>query len=87
MTKAELDYETHPYYNLTVTAKDDGDRYCETRLIIEVKNINDNPPKFERNLYEFQVREGLSSVVVGRVKAFDPDLGFCYLISSYLVLR
>lgn len=86
VTKAKLDYEIHPYYNLTVTAKDYGDRYCETRLIIEVKNVNDNPPKFERDVYDFQVREGLNNAVVGRVRAFDPDLGsyFSFLIQAIL---
>ncbi|CAD5114918.1 DgyrCDS3952 [Dimorphilus gyrociliatus] len=81
VTKAKLDYEVHPYYNLTAKAKDFGGRYCETRLLIEIKNVNDNPPKFERDTYNFQIREGINNGVVGRVWAFDPDLDANQLIT------
>lgn len=48
-----LDYEdlTHPNLTLTVkAASNDGSKYSTAKIIIEVMNINDNPPIFEKEV-------------------------------------
>ncbi|XP_049865838.1 cadherin-23 [Pectinophora gossypiella] len=72
-----LDYEDLRNPNLTLTVKatsNDGSKHSIAKIIIEIININDNPPIFEKELYKISV---LESVVypeqVLTAKATDAD--------------
>ncbi|XP_013134373.1 PREDICTED: cadherin-23 [Papilio polytes] len=73
-----LDYEelTSPNLTLTVQAtSNDGSKHSNAKIIIEVVNINDNPPIFEKELYKMSVLESVTypeQLII--VKANDADL-------------
>lgn len=54
-----LDFETDQRHRLTVTATDGGESPLSTNLTIfvEVQDVNDNVPIFERNEYTIKVLE------------------------------
>lgn len=56
-----LDYETAQRHSLIVTATDSGEPPMSANLtiLVEVQDINDNPPVFERNEYSVKVIESL----------------------------
>ncbi|CAL4172489.1 unnamed protein product, partial [Meganyctiphanes norvegica] len=56
---SNLDWETRKYYNFSVIATDAGTPAHTTYCIVEihVKDFNDNPPCFTRDLYEVSVPE------------------------------
>ncbi|XP_026729820.1 cadherin-23 isoform X2 [Trichoplusia ni] len=72
-----LDYEDLTTPNLTVTVKatsNDGSRHSTAKIIIEVMNINDNPPIFEKELYKVSVLESVKyPELIVSVKAHDAD--------------
>ncbi|CAH2074945.1 unnamed protein product, partial [Iphiclides podalirius] len=72
-----LDYEELTTPNLTMTVQaisNDGNRRSDAKVIIEVVNINDNPPIFEKELYKVSVPESSGGgAVVARVAATDGD--------------
>ncbi|KAK0172407.1 hypothetical protein PV328_005726 [Microctonus aethiopoides] len=51
-----LDYETRKRYELKLTASDNL-RENYTTVVIHVKDVNDNPPVFERPTYKTQITE------------------------------
>ncbi|XP_052124084.1 neural-cadherin-like [Frankliniella occidentalis] len=51
-----LDYETRKRYELRLTASDNL-RENYTTVVIHVKDVNDNPPVFERPTYQSQITE------------------------------
>ncbi|XP_066976565.1 neural-cadherin-like isoform X1 [Macrobrachium rosenbergii] len=51
-----LDYETRRKYDLGLLVSD-GRHESDTRLIIHVLDVNDNPPLFDRHLYETRITE------------------------------
>lgn len=57
-----LDYETAPNYTLIIRASDTGKhaRYAEFTLFVEVDDVNDNSPQFEKNMTTVDVAETLS---------------------------
>ncbi|KAM4038351.1 protocadherin Fat 4-like [Anomaloglossus baeobatrachus] len=59
ITKSNLDRESVPSYNITVQASDKGSPEMTTRTIIQldVSDINDNPPIFEKLTYTAFVPE------------------------------
>lgn len=73
-----LDYETMRSYRLVIRAQDGGSpsRSNTTQLLINVKDVNDNSPRFYTSLFQESVTE---SVPVGysivRVQAYDGDEG------------
>ncbi|XP_049833037.1 protocadherin-like wing polarity protein stan isoform X1 [Schistocerca gregaria] len=73
-----LDYETTRNYRLVIRAQDGGSpsRSNTTQLLVNVKDVNDNAPRFFTYLFQESVSE---SVPVGfsivRVQAFDTDEG------------
>ncbi|CAG7733720.1 unnamed protein product [Allacma fusca] len=74
--KNSLDYETHRWYNLTIRASDSQfDAF--TQVIINVMNINDNPPVFEPTKTNATFAEGspIPTYCIFEVKAYDPDIG------------
>ncbi|XP_072387451.1 protocadherin-like wing polarity protein stan isoform X2 [Diabrotica undecimpunctata] len=84
-----LDYETIRNYRLVIRAQDGGSpaRSNTTQLLINVKDINDNAPRFYTSLFQESV---LENVPVGysivKVQAYDADEGpnaeIKYVISS-----
>ncbi|KAL3880278.1 hypothetical protein ACJMK2_032527 [Sinanodonta woodiana] len=74
----ELDRETMPSYNVTITCSDSGTPPLNTSnsFIIEIKDENDNAPMFEQAVYIINVTENnaLGSVLL-KVKATDADIG------------
>ncbi|KAI5607990.1 protocadherin Fat 2 [Silurus asotus] len=72
-----LDYETQTNYLLTVRATDSiTGAFSESKVQIDVEDINDNAPVFEKLTYKAELLEGLpvgSSVI--QVSAFDRDSG------------
>lgn len=73
-----LDYESIRSYRLVIRAQDGGSpsRSNTTQLLINVKDVNDNAPRFYTSLFQESVTE---SVPVGysivRVQAYDADEG------------
>nr|CAD7392289.1 unnamed protein product [Timema cristinae] len=56
-----LDYETTQRHSLVLTASDSGDppRSANLTVLVEVQDVNDNPPVFERMEYAISVLESL----------------------------
>ncbi|XP_053214575.1 cadherin-23-like [Panonychus citri] len=52
-----LDYEVQPSYSLRVEATDGGGKRSTANLHIEIVDINDNVPKFQRALYVRELNE------------------------------
>lgn len=74
-TNVPIVMDTTPEINLTVLAKD-GVSSGTTKIAIEIIDVNNNAPKFEKGSYSATVNEDaplLTSVV--RVRATDKDLG------------
>jgi len=53
-----LDYETQQRHGLLISALDGAGLSSNLSLSIEVQDVNDNPPVFERNEYHVEVPEG-----------------------------
>ncbi|XP_054259476.1 protein dachsous-like [Macrosteles quadrilineatus] len=74
----QLDYETAQRHSLVVSATDAGEPPLTANLtvLLEVQDVNDNPPVFERTEYVVTVSESLpvNSQVV-QVTAVDLDTG------------
>ncbi|XP_075902578.1 protocadherin gamma-A5-like isoform X20 [Nelusetta ayraudi] len=76
MTDGELDRERASDYNITITCADEGvpSLSSSVTLTLQISDVNDNPPVFERSSYEASIVEnntpGLS---IFTVKARDAD--------------
>ncbi|RWS13099.1 cadherin-related tumor suppressor-like protein [Dinothrombium tinctorium] len=75
-----IDREVKDEYLLMVSAND-GSWKAQTTLTINILDLNDNPPKFESDLYEFRREVNSKSGSIGVVKAVDPDKGMNALVS------
>lgn len=53
-----LDYETQQRHGLLISALDGAGLSSNLSLSVEVQDVNDNPPVFERNEYHVEVPEG-----------------------------
>ncbi|CAH1776950.1 unnamed protein product [Owenia fusiformis] len=83
-----LDRETQAEYNLTLKAFDQGtpQMYSTAQLVVILLDINDNPPQFERNVYEVEVSENKRiGTSFSRVYATSKDTGVNAEI-TYLVV-
>ncbi|CAH1785856.1 unnamed protein product [Owenia fusiformis] len=75
VTQKPLDRETVPEYNLVVKVSD-GKYDATADVHITIGDVNDNPPTFHNELYQFDVLENSpSGFVVGLVEATDMDNG------------
>ncbi|XP_015266627.1 PREDICTED: protocadherin gamma-B1-like [Gekko japonicus] len=77
VTDGALDRENTPEYNITITATDNGSPPLSTlkTISVQISDINDNPPAFEKPSYTAYVPENNpSGASIFRVKASDPDL-------------
>ena len=87
-TNRPLDRETIPYYELTALAVDRGTPQLSSTvpIIVEVGDINDNPPKFEGDKLEFYIKENSPiGSVVGLINAQDPDEGVNAIVSYSII--
>ncbi|KAM8764465.1 protocadherin gamma-A2-like [Rhynchonycteris naso] len=76
VTTRALDREQFSSYNITVTAKDGGNPslFTDTHVLLQVADINDNPPTFFHTSYSAYIPENNprgTSII--SVKAHDPD--------------
>ncbi|CAB1430890.1 unnamed protein product, partial [Pleuronectes platessa] len=76
----EMDREMREEYLVVIQAKDMGGHMGglsgTTTVTITLMDINDNPPKFSKSLYEFTIPENLPlGKMGGKVKANDRDIG------------
>ncbi|XP_066594153.1 protein dachsous [Prorops nasuta] len=71
-----LDYEIQQRHALLIRALDGAGLSANLSLSVEVQDVNDNPPVFERNEYHVEVPEGarLDSQIL-QVTAVDLDTG------------
>lgn len=79
-----LDYESARSYRLVVRAQDGGSpaKSNTTQVLVKIKDVNDNDPKFFTSLFQESVMENVPvghSIV--RVQAYDADDGNNSLIS------
>ncbi|XP_062941472.1 protocadherin Fat 2 [Cynocephalus volans] len=75
-TARELDYEAQQHFHVKVRAMDRGDPPLtgETLVVVNVSDINDNPPEFRQPQYEANVSElATCGHLVLKVQALDPD--------------
>ncbi|KAK9953695.1 hypothetical protein ABG768_017672 [Culter alburnus] len=75
-----MDRETRDQYLLIIQAKDMvgqmGGLSGSTSVTVTLTDVNDNPPRFSRKLYQYSVLESLPvSSVVAKLKAADADIG------------
>uniref|UniRef100_A0A670IKM5 Cadherin domain-containing protein n=1 Tax=Podarcis muralis TaxID=64176 RepID=A0A670IKM5_PODMU len=76
VVQSSLDREKVSEYNITITAVDQGSpRLTSTRIInVQISDINDNPPVFEKSSCEMQIRENnIPGLLIGSVRAADLD--------------
>ncbi|XP_018593015.1 protocadherin beta-15 [Scleropages formosus] len=76
VTSDFLDRETVSEYNITLTASDLGASPLFTRktVLVQVSDINDNPPRFVQPSYTVYVTENNApGASICSVTAFDPD--------------
>ncbi|XP_063156252.1 protocadherin beta-16-like [Candoia aspera] len=76
VTHWPLDREQVSEYNITITATDQGSpRLTSMRIVhIQISDVNDNPPVFERSFYDFHLRENnIPGLLIGSVHAVDLD--------------
>lgn len=87
-TLQELDYEAQQHFHVKVRAMDRGDPPLtgETLVVVNVSDINDNPPEFREPQYEANVSElATCGHLVLKVQALDPDAGDTSRL-EYLIL-
>ncbi|XP_045897341.1 cadherin-10-like [Micropterus dolomieu] len=75
-----MDREVKENYQVVIQAKDMagqmGGLSGTTTVSITLSDVNDNPPRFTKTLYEFRVPESTElGSVVGVIRAMDADIG------------
>ncbi|XP_028271989.1 protocadherin gamma-A1-like isoform X39 [Parambassis ranga] len=76
VTESTLDRETASEYNITVTCSDEGvpSLSSSVTLTLQISDVNDNAPVFERSSYEaYIVENNTPGLSVFTVKARDAD--------------
>lgn len=74
----KLDRETQDKYALNISSQDQGtpQHVSSTLLTIQVIDVNDNAPKFERSLYHAEIAENTrKNTNIVRIMAQDEDTG------------
>ncbi|KAM4730337.1 cadherin-23 [Anableps anableps] len=72
--QASLDYELMRRFTLTVLARDGGGEETTGRIRVNVLDINDNAPLFQKEAYVGSLRENEQAVQsVARIRATDED--------------
>uniref|UniRef100_A0AAY5E9W9 Cadherin domain-containing protein n=1 Tax=Electrophorus electricus TaxID=8005 RepID=A0AAY5E9W9_ELEEL len=86
-TDAVLDRESVAEYNITITATDSGSPGLSNKVILNLKlsNVNDNPPRFLKNVYTTNVIENNSpGLSIFTLSAHDADSNQNARISYFL---
>ncbi|XP_054840799.1 LOW QUALITY PROTEIN: uncharacterized protein LOC129333291 [Eublepharis macularius] len=89
LTDSYLDREKIPEYNITITATDKGIPPLSTHktISLQISDINNNRPAFEKASYTVYVPENNpSGASIFRVKASDPDVDHNARV-TYSILR
>ncbi|KAK5602879.1 hypothetical protein CRENBAI_021532 [Crenichthys baileyi] len=76
VTESELDRERASEYNITVTCSDEGvpSLSSSVTLTLQISDVNDNAPVFERSSYEaYIVENNTPGLSIFTVKATDAD--------------
>ncbi|XP_029367999.1 protocadherin beta-16-like [Echeneis naucrates] len=76
VTDSELDRERASEYNITVTCSDEGvpSLSSSVTLTLQISDVNDNPPVFERSSYEaYIVENNTPGLSIFTVRARDAD--------------
>ena len=76
--RTQLDRESRDVHWLRLLAVDGGNPAFQAQLLIQVtvEDFNDNSPKFEQSIYEFDVNQISSGeFALGKVQAGDLDVG------------
>uniref|UniRef100_A0A6Q2YIM6 FAT atypical cadherin 2 n=1 Tax=Esox lucius TaxID=8010 RepID=A0A6Q2YIM6_ESOLU len=76
VTTQVLDYENTKHFQLKIKAIDNGSNplSSETYVIINVTDVNDNPPNLSRSLYQATLDEmAKCGHIVIKIQATDPD--------------
>ncbi|XP_059846437.1 protocadherin beta-16-like isoform X1 [Hypanus sabinus] len=76
VTHGDLDRESMPEYNITITCTDAGSPPLSSSKTVHVlvTDINDNAPRFTQTSFTMYVRENNAvGVSIGSVSAVDPD--------------
>ncbi|XP_029703606.1 protocadherin beta-16-like [Takifugu rubripes] len=76
LTERELDRERESEYNITVSCSDEGvpSLSSSVTLTLQISDVNDNPPVFERSSYEaYIVENNTPGLSIFTVKARDAD--------------
>ncbi|XP_041845617.1 protocadherin alpha-8-like isoform X26 [Melanotaenia boesemani] len=87
VTKSLLDRELKARYDITIVAKDAGEKPLSTQKTISVTilDVNDNSPKFSQNPYTFYVTENtVGGASLFSVSADDCDEGNNAVISYFI---
>ncbi|XP_066479067.1 protocadherin gamma-C4-like [Tiliqua scincoides] len=88
ITSGPLDREKVSQYNIMVTATDSGSPplSSQSNFLVNVSDLNDNPPHFSQPAYQALVTENNAmGMPIISVSAFDPDLGQNSQLSYSLV--
>ncbi|XP_053734302.1 protocadherin gamma-A3-like isoform X6 [Synchiropus splendidus] len=76
MTDGELDRESASEYNISVSCSDEGvpSLSSSVTLTLQISDVNDNPPVFERSSYEaYIVENNTPGLSIFTVRATDAD--------------
>ncbi|ELU18572.1 hypothetical protein CAPTEDRAFT_176056 [Capitella teleta] len=74
--KEKLDRETSESYRVVVEANGVDGRSGRMTVVIEVQDVNDNLPNFEKQNYDFEITEDVDEgFIIGSVVAADLDSG------------
>ncbi|KAG8191614.1 hypothetical protein JTE90_018546 [Oedothorax gibbosus] len=83
----ELDYETTQEYHLTIRATDSvSGAYADVIVYVNIEDVNDNSPVFEKSFYTASVSEAVSfGTSVLRVNATDSDSGNNQRVQYFII--
>ncbi|KAM8971905.1 protocadherin gamma-B4-like [Pelodytes ibericus] len=78
VTSHSIDREAKSIYNVTIIAKDEGSPPLLTEKVIQVNvsDVNDNPPDFDKlNYIAYVFENNMPGTSIDRIQASDPDTG------------
>lgn len=87
-TLVQLDKEEKPEYKFHITAADNGTpkRTARTTVIIRLKDYNDSPPVFKKQLYQGAVNEdALPGTVVLTLEISDADIDLSTPVDYFII--
>ncbi|KAL4001658.1 Cadherin domain family protein [Acanthocheilonema viteae] len=70
-----FDREQKSEYNLLFIIRSHGKQLLEIPVFFEVRDVNDNAPKFEKSLFHIKFNRSVTHYKLVRIQASDPDSG------------